>query len=67
VCEEDFASVKACEGDLSRSSTMAMEDVSVVLMHGAWADGSSWAGLQYSKKMTAKLFHRCREKLDARA
>jgi hypothetical protein len=29
---------------------MAMEDVSVVLMHGAWADGSSWAGLQYSKK-----------------
>jgi hypothetical protein len=46
---------------------MAMEDVSVVLMHGAWADGSSWAGLQNSKKMTAKLFHRCREKLDARA
>ena len=24
---------------------MAMEDVSVVLAHGAWADGSSWAGV----------------------
>jgi pimeloyl-ACP methyl ester carboxylesterase len=24
---------------------MAMEDVSVVLVHGAWADGSSWAGV----------------------
>jgi len=22
---------------------MAMQDVSVVLVHGAWADGSSWA------------------------
>jgi hypothetical protein len=22
-----------------------MEDVSVVLVHGAWADGSSWAGV----------------------
>jgi pimeloyl-ACP methyl ester carboxylesterase len=26
-----------------RSSRMAMQDVSVVLAHGAWADGSSWA------------------------
>src|ERR1700722_16217330 len=26
-----------------RSSTMATKDVSVVLAHGAWADGSSWA------------------------
>ena len=25
------------------SNSMAMEDVSVVLAHGAWADGSSWA------------------------
>ena len=24
---------------------MATEDVSVVLAHGAWADGSSWAGV----------------------
>jgi pimeloyl-ACP methyl ester carboxylesterase len=24
---------------------MAIEDVSVVLVHGAWADGSSWAGV----------------------
>ena len=24
---------------------MATEDVSVVLVHGAWADGSSWAGV----------------------
>jgi pimeloyl-ACP methyl ester carboxylesterase len=24
---------------------MAMEDVSVVLVHGAWVDGSSWAGI----------------------
>ena len=24
---------------------MAMEDVSVVLAHGAWAEGSSWAGV----------------------
>ena len=24
---------------------MAIEDVSVVLAHGAWADGSSWAGV----------------------
>src|SRR5258708_30935511 len=26
-----------------RSNWMAMKDVSVVLAHGAWADGSSWA------------------------
>jgi pimeloyl-ACP methyl ester carboxylesterase len=26
-----------------RNSRMAMRDVSVVLVHGAWADGSSWA------------------------
>src|SRR3977135_712352 len=26
-----------------RSSRMAINDVSVVLAHGAWADGSSWA------------------------
>src|SRR5262249_30871216 len=26
-----------------RSDRMAMKDVSVVLTHGAWADGSSWA------------------------
>src|SRR5262252_7464881 len=26
-----------------RSNRMAMKDVSVVLAHGAWADGSSWA------------------------
>src|SRR6201987_5851942 len=26
-----------------RSNRMAMQDVSVVLAHGAWADGSSWA------------------------
>src|SRR6266571_5173009 len=26
-----------------RSSRMAIKDVSVVLAHGAWADGSSWA------------------------
>jgi pimeloyl-ACP methyl ester carboxylesterase len=26
-----------------RSSRMAVKDVSVVLAHGAWADGSSWA------------------------
>src|SRR5215813_2339298 len=25
------------------SSAMAVKDVSVVLAHGAWADGSSWA------------------------
>ena len=24
---------------------MAMKDVSVVLAHGAWAEGSSWAGV----------------------
>jgi pimeloyl-ACP methyl ester carboxylesterase len=28
---------------IARSGTMAMKDVSVVLAHGAWADGSSWA------------------------
>src|ERR1700742_4779171 len=27
----------------SRSSRMANKDVNVVLAHGAWADGSSWA------------------------
>src|SRR5215469_13896439 len=27
------------------SNRMAMEDVSVVLAHGAWAEGSSWAGV----------------------
>jgi pimeloyl-ACP methyl ester carboxylesterase len=27
------------------SDRMAMKDVSVVLVHGAWADGSSWAGV----------------------
>src|SRR5258705_11581799 len=26
-----------------RSNRMAIKDVSVVLAHGAWADGSSWA------------------------
>jgi pimeloyl-ACP methyl ester carboxylesterase len=26
-----------------RSNKMAMKDVNVVLTHGAWADGSSWA------------------------
>src|SRR4029077_15847754 len=29
--------------DIFRSIRMAMKDVSVVLAHGAWADGSSWA------------------------
>src|SRR5882762_6399219 len=27
----------------SREQQMAVKDVSVVLAHGAWADGSSWA------------------------
>ena len=26
-----------------QAGRMAMKDVSVVLVHGAWADGSSWA------------------------
>jgi pimeloyl-ACP methyl ester carboxylesterase len=29
----------------TRSDVMAMKDVSVVLAHGAWAEGSSWAGV----------------------
>src|SRR5580693_9026377 len=28
---------------LERKEAMARKDVSVVLVHGAWADGSSWA------------------------
>src|SRR5271169_1765715 len=28
---------------MSENNSMAMNDVSVVLVHGAWADGSSWA------------------------
>ena len=31
------------DGPHLRTSRMAMKDVSVVLAHGAWADGSSWA------------------------
>jgi pimeloyl-ACP methyl ester carboxylesterase len=26
-----------------RSAAMTLNDVSVVLVHGAWSDGSSWA------------------------
>jgi pimeloyl-ACP methyl ester carboxylesterase len=40
-----------------RSDRMAMRDVSVVLAHGAWADGSSWARVITALKADAvKLF-----------
>ena len=36
---------------------MAMKDVSVVLAHGAWADGSSWARVITALKAEAvKVF-----------
>src|ERR1700720_4558484 len=36
-----------------RSSSMAIKDVSVVLAHGAWADGSSWARVITALKVEA--------------
>src|ERR1700693_1286487 len=47
--DEDFPSGAAHQDHSARgphnprSDRMAMNDVSVVLAHGAWADGSSWA------------------------
>ena len=39
------------------SNRMAMKDVSVVLAHGAWADGSSWARVITALKAEAvKVF-----------
>src|SRR5262245_16347547 len=49
-------SERATTGDL-RSSRMAIRDVSVVLAHGAWADGSSWARVIAALKSEAvKVF-----------
>jgi len=40
-----------------RSNRMAVKDVSVVLAHGAWADGSSWARVITALKAEAvKVF-----------
>jgi pimeloyl-ACP methyl ester carboxylesterase len=39
----DVGLTGAMQGRDVRSNRMATKDVSVVLTHGAWADGSSWA------------------------
>ena len=38
--------------DQDRSNRMAMKDVSVVLAHGGWADGSSWAPRHHGARGT---------------
>jgi hypothetical protein len=35
--------IRLCTHPARKEKTMSASDVSVVLVHGAWADGSSWA------------------------
>src|SRR5262249_56760707 len=46
----DVGLMEAIQGRDVRSNRMATKDVSVVLAHGAWADGSSWARVMTALK-----------------